>query len=435
MAMGLGGAIVVGFAVLFALTFLPALLAVLGPRIHAGRLPFAPLRGEGRGWRRVAVQVMRRPLAVLAPSLAVLVLMGAPFLRLRMAASDVRILPMSTEARRGYELFRERFPDAAATHILVPVVFPSAPALTPERIDAIYDFVRDVAALPDVSKVESIVDPAQPVDRSAWPTLLLSPPPQFAPMVEEAKQLSVGPSTVLVDVATERATESIEARAIVRAIRDRRRVGDGTAYVAGQTAIDVDTTRYILDGSPRVLAFVVVVTYAILFLLLRSVLLPLKAVAMNFLSIAGSFGALVWIFQEGHLLIRDPRPIEPTLPVLLFCTLFGLSMDYEVLLLTRMKEAFDQTGDNQHAVAEGLAKSAGLITSAAAIMVAVFSAFALAQIVPIQAVGLGMALAVLLDATIVRVLVVPATMRLLGQWNWWAPSVLTRFARRRESAE
>jgi RND superfamily putative drug exporter len=346
-----------------------------------------------------------------------------------MAASDVRVLPLTTEARQGYELFRAQFPDAAATHVLVPVVFPSAPALTPERIGALYDFVAAVAALPDVAQVESIVDPSQRVDREAWPGLLLSPPPEFASIVEEAKQLSVGPSTVLVDVLTERPSESLEARAIVRAIRDRRRVGDGTAYVGGQTAIDVDTTQYILDGSPRVLAFVVVVTYVILFVLLGSVLLPFKAVAMNFLSIAGSFGALVWIFQEGHLFVHEARPIEPTLPVLLFCALFGLSMDYEVLLLTRMKEAFDETGDNQRAVAEGLAKSAGLITSAAAIMVAVFSAFALAQIVPIQAVGFGMALAVVLDATIVRVLVVPATMRLLGQWNWWAPPAFERIAR------
>jgi RND superfamily putative drug exporter len=429
MAMGLGGAIVVGFAVLFALTFLPALLALLGNHIHALRLPFAGVTGEGRGWRRLAHWVMKRPVLVLTPALALLVVMGAPFLRLRMAASDVRVLPETTEARRGYDLFRADFPDAAANHILVAVVFPTAPALTPARIEALWDFVARVSRLPGVARVESIVDPSQRLERSAWPGLLLQPPAQFASIVEEAERLSVGPKTVLVDVTTERAPESPEARGVVGAIRAQRQVADGTAWVGGQTAIDVDTTDYILRGSPRVLAFVVTVTYAVLFVLLGSVLLPLKAVAMNFLSIAGSFGALVWIFQEGHLMVHDPRPIEPTLPVLLFCALFGLSMDYEVLLLTRMKEAFDHTGDNEFAVAEGLAKSAGLITSAAAIMVVVFSAFALAQIVPIQAVGFGMALAVLLDATIVRVLVVPATMRLLGHWNWWAPSIFARLVR------
>jgi RND superfamily putative drug exporter len=162
------------------------------------------------------------------------------------------------------------------------------------------------------------------------------------------------------------------------------------------------------------------------FLQLGSVILPLKAIAMNFLSLTGSFGALVWIFQDGHLFVREPRPVEPSLPVVLFCVLFGLSMDYEVLMLSRMKEAYERTGDNTEAVADGLEKTAGLITSAAAIMVAVFGAFALARVVLIQAVGFGMALAVAIDATLVRVLLVPATMRLFGDFNWWAPAPLTR---------
>ena len=171
-------------------------------------------------------------------------------------------------------------------------------------------------------------------------------------------------------------------------------------------------------------------TILVVFLLLGSVVLPLKAVAMNFLSIAGSFGALVWVFQDGHLFVTEPRPVEPSLPMLLFCVLFGLSMDYEVLMLSRMKESYERTGDNTEAVADGLEKTAGLITSAAAIMVSVFGAFALARVVLIQAVGLGMALAVALDATLVRVLLVPATMRLFGDSNWWAPAVLVRLRRR-----
>ena len=147
---------------------------------------------------------------------------------------------------------------------------------------------------------------------------------------------------------------------------------------------------------------------------------------MNFVSIAGSFGALVWVFQDGHLFVREPRPVEPPLPILLFCVLFGLSMDYEVLMLSRMKEALRKDGRQHAAVAEGLEKTAGLITSAAAIMVSVFGAFALASVVLIQAVGFGMSLAVALDATLVRVLLVPSTMRLFGRWNWWAPRPLVR---------
>ena len=145
---------------------------------------------------------------------------------------------------------------------------------------------------------------------------------------------------------------------------------------------------------------------------------------MNLLSISGSFGAMVFLFQQGHLagLLRfEPGPIEPTLPILLFCAVFGLSMNYEVLLLSRMREEWERSGDNGRAVAEGLARSGPLITSAAAIMVAVFAAFATAEVVLVKAMGLGMAIAVALDATLVRILIVPAAMRLLGDWNWWRP--------------
>ena len=169
-------------------------------------------------------------------------------------------------------------------------------------------------------------------------------------------------------------------------------------------------------------------TFVILFLLLGSVVLPLKAILMNFVSVAASFGALVWVFQEGHLGIAEPRPLDHALPVLLFCVLFGLSMDYEVLMLSRIHETYDRTHDNTAAVAEGLEKTAGLITSAAAIMVVVFAAFASSSIVLLSApVGFdALALAVTLDATLVRLLIVPATMRLFGDWNWWAPGPLAK---------
>jgi RND superfamily putative drug exporter len=174
-------------------------------------------------------------------------------------------------------------------------------------------------------------------------------------------------------------------------------------------------------------------TIIVLFLLLGSVVLPLKAVVMNLLSISASFGALVWVFQDGHgaqLLGFEAASIDPSTPVIMFCIVFGLSMDYEVLLLSRIQEEYRRTGDNTHSVAEGLERSGRLITGAAAIMVGVFAAFGLAEILLIKAIGLGMALAVAVDATLVRALVVPATMRLLGNLNWWAPAPLSRLYRR-----
>jgi RND superfamily putative drug exporter len=243
----------------------------------------------------------------------------------------------------------------------------------------------------------------------------------------------VGPHVVVLHVRTDGAPSSAAAAALVRAIRADRSVADGSLLVAGPAALDLDVTDFIIERAPKAIAFVVAVTYLVLLIPLRSVVLPLKAVAMNFLSITASFGALVWIFQEGHLhtwLRFDPGPIDPTLPVLLFCTVFGLSMDYEVLMLTRMQEDYERTGDNTRAVAEGLERTGKLVTSAAAVMVTVFSAFALAQVVVVKAMGVALALAVALDATIVRVLIVPATMRLFGDFNWWAPAPLARLFRR-----
>jgi len=429
--MGIGGAIVVALAVVFALSFLPALLAVLGPRIHAGKVPI-PLLGRDRQiWAGIARFVMKRPILVGLPTLAVLVAMGLPFLHLRLAAADVRVLNRSVEARAGYEILKERLPDQAKTRILVAVRFPTDDVLTTPRIDAMQKLAARVETMPGVDAVESLFGTEKTMSAPAMEAMLRDPPPFAAAMIEQGKSLTVGRDVALLYVLTDATPDSEEARAVVHALRSHRSVGDGQLLVGGDTASDVDATAFIQSRMPRAMVFVIGVTLVLLFFLLRSVLLPIKAVLMNFLSMAGSFGALVWIFQDGHFGVTEPRPLEPTLPVLLFCILFGLSMDYEVLLLSRIREAYQRSGNNTEAVAEGLQKTAGLITSAAAIMVAVFFAFAFARVVMIQAVGVGMALAVALDATLVRTLLVPATMRLMGDLNWWAP----RFIRRPPSRE
>ena len=210
-------------------------------------------------------------------------------------------------------------------------------------------------------------------------------------------------------------------------------MGDGEILVTGQTALDVDSTAYIAEHAPWALGFVVVMTFLLLYVLLGSIALPIKATLMNLLSLTGTFGVLVWVFQEGHLselLHFTPGPIDPGLPVVLFCATFGLSMDYEVLLLTRIQEEWEKSGDNTQAVAEGLERVGPLITSAAAIMVTVFSAFAMADVVILKIMGVGTALAVALDATVIRTFLVPATMRLLGHLNWWSPAPLKRFHER-----
>lgn len=428
-AMGLGGAIVVALAVVFALTMLPAILAVLGPRIHAGRLPgVRTTRVPGRAWHTLASWVMKRPLLVLAPTLAILLVLAAPALRLRVAALSVSKLPQDVEARRGLDVLRETMPALVATRIAVVVEFPDDDpgVMTKERLSSLWDLSRRVAALPHVTKVESIVDREvdDPEDTPSKEDLieqLTNPSELAAPVIEEAKKLTIrGGKTVLYAIA-DVAPYSVEAERIVRTIREDRRVGDGTLRVAGEAAHDVDATDFLLSRAPRTVVFVVGITLAVILVLLRSILLPIKAVIMNVLSTGACFGVVVWIFQEGHLFAGDPHPVDPTLPILLFCVAFGMSMDYEVLMLSRMKEIYEREQDNTRAVAEGLEATGGLVTSAAAIMVAVFAAFAFTRVVVLQATGVGLAVAVGLDATLVRALLVPATMRLLGHLNWWAP--------------
>lgn len=424
-AMGIGAIVVVALAVVFALTFLPALLAVLGPKIHAWPLPIPRFGPRAGFWHRAASWVMRRPVSILVPTLALLALLGSPFLRLEMTEADVRVLGLEVEARQGFEILKRDFPEFGANRVVMAVRFPSSPALTSERIGALFDLSERIAKMPHVSKVESIVS-GEGLAKEFYQTALIDPPELFKAQIDSGKKLSVGERVVLLYALLDSAPDAKASRHVVRMLRNQRTVFDGTLSVGGQTASDMDATQFVRDKMPHAIGFVVATSLVILFLLLGSVVLPIKAIAMNFVSVAGSFGALVWIFQEGHLGIAEPRPVEHALPVLLFCVLFGLSMDYEVLMLSRIKESYERTHDNTLAVAEGLEKTAGLITSAAAIMIVVFSAFALAKIVLLRAVGLGMALAVLIDATLVRLLLVPATMRLLGDWNWWAPRRLSR---------
>jgi len=429
-AMGLGGAIVVGFSVVFALTLLPALLGWLGRGIDRGRVPLPPFGLRDGTWKRLANWVMDHPVRVLVPTLAFLCLLGSPFLRLQTAGTDITALPASDPSRQGLAELARAFPGQSATRVLVTVQFPGDP-FTPERAGALYDATRRWADLPGVVGVESIVNLDPRVTREQYVQLAGAGaafrPPEFA--LAEAAYLHG--NVAVAQVLTSAPVSSPAARQLVDALRSDRTVGDGRVLVGGQSAADVDSTAFVLGRAPLAVGLVVLVTLVALFVLLGSVLLPISAVITNFLSMTGSFGALVWIFQEGHLrwlLHFEPGPLEPALPVLLFCTLFGLSMDYQVLMLSRMREEWSRSHDNRQAVAEGLEQTGSLITSAAAIMVAVFAAFGLAKILVVKAMGAGMAIAVALDATLVRVLIVPATMRLLGNANWWAPRALQRLA-------
>ena len=434
-SMGLAGTAVVLLAVLFSLTFLPALLSILGPRVDALRLPFlSPVQSarSRRAWRRLAAAVMAHPWRVLIPVVAVLVLVGSPFLRLRLGASDASVLPPTAESRRGEELRRE-FPSGDANQVVVVVHDAQGRMRSPESVGRAFDFARWLASVPGVSRVEGSVSLHPDITRAQYQQIFTAAPTELPPFIRDAVAQTASDRLMVLVASTPLRAGSGEAHDLVRTIRSTHPPAGGEVLVTGQTALDLDFAQAIGRHAPLTVAVIMVATYLVLFLLLGSLLLPLKAVVMNVLSISASYGALVWIFQDGHL--RDwlgftPSPIETSTPIIMFCVMFGLSMDYEVLLLSRVREEYERTGDNTLAVANALERTGRLITGAAAIMASVFLAFGTADMVPIQAIGIGMGIAVVVDATIVRALLVPATMRLMGEWNWWAPAPLARLHRR-----
>jgi RND superfamily putative drug exporter len=434
-SMGFAGAVVVAIAVLYALTFLPSLLALLGPRVNRLTLPMRRSPNRRGFWHSLATWVMRHPIWVLVPVLAFMALLASPFSQIAIANGNVTQLPPQAESRKGYDLLQQ-FPGQGATYETVVVNFQHSSPLTSDNVGALYDYAHRLAAIPGVTGVESVFTVNPNLGRSDWQLLLTGERGKQPQAVQDYVQQAFGSHLAVLSVVTKAAPESATTRAIVSDIRQSITPPAGSQVLVA--AFDIDFTDYIVQHLPLAIAFVLVVTYLVLFLLTGSVVLPLKAVIMNVLSISASFGALVFLFQQGHLshlLNFTPAPLDPSVPVLLFCLVFGLSMDYEVLLISRIQEEYRRTGDTRHAVAEGMERSGRLITGAAAIMVAVFAAFGLADVVLIKALGLGLAIAVTMDATLVRALVVPAVMRLLGSANWWSPRPLARLAEKMNLGE
>ena len=427
-SMGAAGAIVVAVALVYGLTFLPALLAIIGPGVNRLRLPIFRYRSTGGFWHGLATWVMKRPVVVLVPTVLLLVIAAIPFLSLRLANGNVDMLPSHIEARQGYDRLVADFPGRDQTTFNVVVNYPDGAPLTAARIADQYALDRRIAAIPGVLHTSSIYDLDPNLTLADYQAMYAGDTSQLPPAARQMVAGMVGKHVVLIQAQSSYDPSSDGARNILKAIRDGQGVGGGgQVLVGGETAIDVDVIKFIYDRTPLAVGTVVLVTYLLLFLLTGSVVLPLKAVILNFLSIGASFGALVFIFQQGHfsnLLGFTPQSLDPSIPVILFSIVFGLSMDYEVLLVSRMHEEYIRLGDNTAAVASGLERTGRLITGAAAIMFAVFMAFGLAEVVIIKAIGIGLAIAVAIDATIVRSLVVPAVMRLLGDVNWWAPRPL-----------
>ena len=392
-SMGYGGIAAVLVAMLAALTVLPATLRLLGRRVDAGRLPWRrhrPAAGaddHGR-WARLARAVMRRPVTVIVVTVVALLVVASPFLGAKWGSVDYRVLPEDAPAHQAAQRLTEEFGPETSTASLLVRGASEADVATYTR---------------DIEQVAGIVA-VQPVDRDGDTTLLRA--------------------------SWRGNSQTEQSQDVVRALREVD-PPHGDALVGGTTADTVDLVSSVSAHLPWMGLIVVVVMLALLFLAFGSVVLPVKAIVMNLVSITASFGVVTWIFSDGHLADQlgfvAQGYLDATNPILMLAILFGLSMDYEVFLLSRIREQWDKTHDNDLAVVTGVQKTGRIITSAALLLAVVIGAFALSGIVFMKMIGLGMLVALLIDATVVRAVLVPATMKLLGQWNWLAPGPMRRW--------
>jgi len=399
-SMGYGGVATVLVDMLAALTVLPALLAVLGPKVNAlaiRRSIRRPPATDGGRWYRLAHSVMRRPVLYTVPIVVLLLALGSPFLKVVWGGTDATVLSAGAAPRVVTEALNRDFPGNPTAPIETVVQFPGPVTGSAARTSELAGYVSRLDHVPGVSG---------------------------------ARLTGVRGDIARVNLSYSAGLYSTSARTIVGQVRSVAPPPGATAYTGGQTAELADTLSSLGRTLPWMALLVALATFVLLFLAFGSVVLPVESIVMNILSLSAMYGVVTWIFQDGHLsglLQFTPNgTISPTIPILMFAIMFGLSTDYQVFLLSRIRERYDATGDNTAAVASGLQRTGGVITSAALLLVIVIGAFSASSITFIKLMGIGMIVALVLDATLVRVLLVPATMRLLGNANWWAPGPLRR---------
>src|SRR5580658_1803799 len=401
-SIGYGGVATVLIDMLAALTVLPALLAVLGPKVNSLRIRRSvqrpPAAEASGGWYRLAHSVMRRPVLYAVPIVLVLLGLGSPFLHVAWGGVDATVLPASAAPRIVTQALNTDFPGN-----------PTAP------IEAIVQFRGPVTGSP--SRTAGLASYASHLDH--------------VPGVTTAQVTGIRGDIARIDVSYGPGPYTPQARAIAGNVRRVAAPSGATVLVGGQTAALSDELSSLAQTLPWMALTLVLATFVLLFLAFGSLVLPVQAIVMNILSLSAMYGVVTWIFADGHLSgllgFTSNGTISPTIPILMFAIMFGLSMDYEVFLLSRIRERYVATGDNTGAIAAGLQRTGGVITSAALLLIVVIGMFSISSITFIKLLGVGMIVALILDATLVRMLLVPATLRLLGDASWWAPAPLRRF--------
>ncbi|WP_256758610.1 MMPL family transporter [Cohnella sp. WQ 127256] len=433
-AIAFGGIVVVFVAGLASLTLLPAVLVILGARINKGSIPFLRTREPTRtsGWKRWTSSIMRRPVLFLVITLVGLGAFAIPALDLKLDSPDIRTLPADTSVRQGFTLMEKAFGVGASSQISIVLHNENSELSSPEALVQITALQDELGKQEHVKGVTSVASFFPGVDSNVVSGLLTAGngalPSDVSYMIN--RYVSIDRHTGVLEVELDQFGSSDISRDFVKYLRDSylpaAALPAGTTFnIGGETMNGMDTSKAINDSLLPALGVMLVLIFLILVLSFRSLLLPLKAIVLNLFSVGATTGIMVLVFAHGYgaeiFDVETNGYIIHFVPVLLLALLFGLSTDYEVFLVSRIKEEYDRTGAHEDSIAEGMEKTGPLITGAAVLMVAVFSGFAFSGVLPIQMLGFGMAVAIALDATVIRMLLVPVTMKLLGRASWWFP--------------
>lgn len=428
-SVGVGGIVSVIVAVAICTVLLPAILAILGKKINAFELKFLKVNTTGI-WHWIVMKVLNHRWIFFFLILFLLLLLSFPFLKVQFGISDIRILPKKLESRQVFDVFKTKYGEGEIAPISVVVKSNQGNILARKNLYQVYDIAQIIKKDPRVSAVSGIVISKPMLSKKEYYSLYHSPEKYRPQDVKKSLELTTSDKFTVLTVMSQHSSNDSRTKELIKKIRAIDPGKGLTIQVAGGSANTLDILNSISHKFIYAIAWTIFFTYIILLLLLRSVFLPLKAILMNILSLTASYGVLTLIVQQGYFntfLNFEPQGIlDISLLIIIFCSLFGFSMDYEVFLLTRIKEEFEKTGDNIKSTICGIEFSGRIITSAAIIVIMICFSFMFADILIVKAFGIGIAVAIFVDAFLIRIMLVPATMALLGKWNWYMPRWLCR---------
>ncbi|WEK54784.1 MAG: MMPL family transporter [Candidatus Cohnella colombiensis] len=433
-AIALGGIIVVIVAGLASLSLLPAVLAILGTRINKGTIPFLKPRASAKvsGWKRWTKSIMSRPVLFLVIALVGLIALAMPAKEMELSSPDIRTLPSDSSVRQGFSHMETSFGVGATSPIFLVFHNENEDLTTPSALAQFGALEAKIMEHQSIVRVASVSSFFPGMDSKVVSALFAAGegalPNDVQFMID--RYMSKDRHTSIIEVQLDQFGSSDVGRSVIAELRDemlpQADLPTGTTFsIGGETMVGMDTSEAIKDSLLPSLGMMLILIFIILVITFRSLLLPLKAIILNLFSVAATTGVLVLVFAMGYgseiFGVEANGHIAHFVPVLLLALLFGLSTDYEVFLVSRIKEEYDQNGDNEEAILEGMEKTGPLITGAAVLMVAVFTGFSFSGVPPIQMLGFGMAIAILIDSTVIRMLLVPVAMKLMGKYNWWFP--------------